>query len=66
MTSFESEPCPKAWPPNLKSRYSAQNILISGGTGTGKTTLLNILAGYIPTISGFHHRRHLRDPNPQE
>jgi len=24
------------------------NILISGGTGTGKTTLLNILSGYIP------------------
>lgn len=24
------------------------NILISGGTGTGKTTLLNILAGFIP------------------
>jgi pilus assembly protein CpaF len=25
-----------------------QNILISGGTGTGKTTLLNALAAYIP------------------
>ena len=24
------------------------NVLISGGTGTGKTTLLNILSGYIP------------------
>jgi pilus assembly protein CpaF len=24
------------------------NILISGGTGTGKTTLLNILAGFVP------------------
>src|SRR5262249_5713108 len=24
------------------------NILISGGTGTGKTTLLNVLSGYIP------------------
>src|SRR5579864_2882354 len=27
---------------------SRQNILISGGTGTGKTTLLNILADFIP------------------
>lgn len=25
-----------------------RNVLISGGTGTGKTTLLNILAGFIP------------------
>lgn len=25
-----------------------QNILISGGTGTGKTTLLNVLANFIP------------------
>jgi pilus assembly protein CpaF len=25
-----------------------ENVLISGGTGTGKTTLLNILAGFIP------------------
>src|SRR6202011_2578898 len=25
-----------------------QNILISGGTGTGKTTLLNALAAFIP------------------
>jgi pilus assembly protein CpaF len=25
------------------------NILISGGTGSGKTTMLNILSGYIPT-----------------
>jgi pilus assembly protein CpaF len=25
------------------------NIMVSGGTGTGKTTLLNILSGYIPS-----------------
>ena len=24
------------------------NVLISGGTGTGKTTLLNVISGYIP------------------
>ena len=24
------------------------NIIVSGGTGTGKTTLLNVLSGYIP------------------
>jgi pilus assembly protein CpaF len=33
----------------LKSCVLARaNILISGGTGTGKTTLLNVLSGYIP------------------
>lgn len=33
----------------LRERVSnQQNILISGGTGTGKTTLLNILADFIP------------------
>src|SRR5581483_6372836 len=31
-----------------KAVISRQNILISGGTGTGKTTLLNILANFIP------------------
>lgn len=30
------------------SVVSRKNILISGGTGTGKTTLLNILANFIP------------------
>ena len=33
----------------LENRIAARrNILISGGTGTGKTTLLGILAGFIP------------------
>ena len=27
---------------------SRLNVLISGGTGTGKTTLLNVLSGFIP------------------
>ena len=27
---------------------SGLNVLISGGTGTGKTTLLNVISGYIP------------------
>ncbi len=39
--------------PNLAALLRKQvedrnNLLISGGTGTGKTTLLNILAGFIP------------------
>ena len=33
----------------LKACVQARlNILVSGGTGTGKTTLLNVLSGYIP------------------
>ena len=32
---------------------SQQNILISGGTGTGKTTLLNALAAHIPDTDGI-------------
>jgi pilus assembly protein CpaF len=32
----------------VKAVLERQNILISGGTGTGKTTLLSILANFIP------------------
>src|SRR5690242_941013 len=32
----------------VKAVLDRQNILISGGTGTGKTTLLSILANFIP------------------
>lgn len=40
---------PRALADYLKQAVlNRKNILISGGTGTGKTTLLNILAGFIP------------------
>jgi pilus assembly protein CpaF len=40
---------PKGLAEHLKQAVlNRKNILISGGTGTGKTTLLNILAGFIP------------------
>src|SRR5579863_1432363 len=37
-------------PPSFSAKKCAiaSNVLISGGTGTGKTTLLNILADFIP------------------
>jgi pilus assembly protein CpaF len=43
----------KSIDPNIASLLCSevenrQNILISGGTGTGKTTLLNVLADFIP------------------
>ncbi len=31
------------------SVIAAVNVIVSGGTGTGKTTFLNILSGYIPS-----------------
>jgi len=37
------------------------NIVISGGTGTGKTTLLNMLSSYIP-----HHERIVTIEDPAE
>lgn len=40
---------PEAVAPILKGIVKARlNVLISGGTGSGKTTMLNILSGFIP------------------
>ena len=36
------------------------NIVISGGTGSGKTTFLNILSGFIPSRRAHHHHRKRR------
>jgi pilus assembly protein CpaF len=51
-----------------KAIEDRQNILISGGTGTGKTTLLNILADFIPdedrlVVIEDTAEIHIRKPN---
>lgn len=37
----------------IRAVESRRNIIISGGTGTGKTTMLNLISQYIPARSGF-------------
>ena len=36
------------------------NILISGGTGTGKTTMLNVLSSFVPRVRPDRHHRGCR------
>ncbi len=45
----------------LKGMVKARlNVLISGGTGTGKTTLLNVLSRFIPRRRAYRHDRGFR------
>ena len=55
------------WPSMLRHAVDArQNVLISGGTGTGKTTLLNAVAQTIPAERPDRpDRGDLRDPHRQ-
>ena len=44
-----SAPCRRRWPSCCSACVEARlNIIVSGGTGTGKTTLLNVLSSFIP------------------
>ena len=46
----------------LKGMVQARlNVLISGGTGTGKTTLLNVLSRFIPERRAYHYYRRLAE-----
>ena len=46
-----------AWPSSRACVKAKLNILISGGTGTGKTTLLNALSAFIPGERAHRHHR---------
>lgn len=39
-----------------KAAYERKNILVSGGTGSGKTTCVNAISSYIAGISGLDQR----------
>ena len=43
-----SAPSPRRWPSCSSLLRGRLNVIVSGGTGTGKTTLLNVLSSFIP------------------